>query len=344
MSQSGPVVFGDFTFDPASGELTRDGRKVRLQRQPSRLLELLIARRGAVVTRDEIRQALWGADTHVDFERSLNFCVAKLRAALRDDAASPRFVETVPTRGYRFVAACEAASTEPGAGSRKPEAESGEPRAESREPGAGSRELEADSGEPEAESRELEAGSGEPQAGSRQPHAPRAPSWRTIVAGLAATLLIVTGIAAYAYRAASTRFPKIVVVPFHNETGDAAFDRVAKGVSDAAVARLATPERVMSLLVIGNADVPFSFKPREMKATGESLGAQYLLLGQLKKDGRGFRVVAHLIRVSDQTHLWAKTYDSDTLDLPQQAVIAEAIAGTVADQFSKRPANQTVSR
>src|SRR5262245_55058515 len=126
---AGRPRFDDFTFDPASGELTREGRKVRLQRQPSRLLELLIARRGEVVTRDEIRQALWGADTHVDFERSLNFCVAKLRAALRDDAASPRFVETVPTRGYRFVAACETASREPKAESRERQADSRQPAA-----------------------------------------------------------------------------------------------------------------------------------------------------------------------------------------------------------------------
>jgi len=297
----GRITFGDFTFDPASGELTRDGRKVRLQRQPSRLLELLIARRGEVVTREEIRQALWGADTHVDFERSLNFCVAKLRAALRDDAASPRFVETIPTRGYRFVAACE----------------------------------------PEAGSREPEAASRKPEAGSRQPAA-RTVSWPR-VAAVALGVALLAGMA-YAIHAARTQPPKIVVVPFHNETGDAAFDRVAKGVSDAAVARLAAPELAASLLVIGNADVRFSFKPREMKATGDSLDAQYLLLGQLKKDDRGFRVVAHLIRVSDQTHLWAKTYDSETLDLPQQAVIADAIAGTVAGQFSKPPASQTVSR
>jgi len=157
-------------------------------------------------------------------------------------------------------------------------------------------------------------------------------------------VVILVGVILYVLWPVSVRPPKIVVVPFHNETGDAGFDRVAKGVSDAAVARLAAPDRVASLLVIGNADVRFSFKPREMKATGESLGAQYLLLGQLKKDDRGFRVVAHLIRVSDQTHLWAKTYDSDTLDLPQQGSIAEAIAGTVADQFSKQPAAQTVSR
>ena len=67
-----------------------------------------------------------------------------------------------------------------------------------------------------------------------------------------------------------------------------------------------------------------------MKALGESLGAQYLLLGQMKKDDRRLRIVAHLIRVSDQTHLWAKTYDRDTLDLAQQAAIAEEIAQAVS--------------
>jgi TolB-like protein len=118
---------------------------------------------------------------------------------------------------------------------------------------------------------------------------------------------------------ANPALPKIVVVPFHNETGSADLDRVAKGVSDAAVARLATPERLAHLLVIGNAsDLTFSFKPANMKALGESLGAQYLLLGQMKKDDRRLRIVAHLIRVSDQTHLWAKTYDRDTLDLPSR--------------------------
>ena len=78
--------FGRFEFDAATGELWLDGRRVRLQRQPSRLLELLLARPGDVVSREEIRLALWGEDTHVDFERSLNFCVAKLRSALRDNA------------------------------------------------------------------------------------------------------------------------------------------------------------------------------------------------------------------------------------------------------------------
>ena len=113
-------------------------------------------------------------------------------------------------------------------------------------------------------------------------------------------------------------------------------DRVAKGVSDATVARLAIPDRLSRLRVIGNAaDLRFSFRPPDMKAMGESLDAQYLVLGQMKKDDRRMRIVAHLIRVSDQTHVWAKTYDTDTLDLAQQESIAEQIAVAVTDTVGK---------
>jgi DNA-binding winged helix-turn-helix (wHTH) protein/TolB-like protein len=279
-------VFGSFEFDNATGELWRDGRRVRLQRQPSRLLELLTGRPGEVVTREEIRQALWGDDTHVDFERSLNFCVAKLRSALRDNAASPRFIETLPTRGYRFIAAVTATDRT---------------------------DRVTTDGTDDTDQR---AGS---MSRSR---------WFVAAAVL---VLVVAAFALWQYRHLVSP-PKIVVVPFHNETGSPDLDRLAKGVSDATVARLATPERLTHLLVIGNASnlPPFSFKPANMKAMGDSLGAQYLLLGQMKKDDRRLRIVAHLIRVSDQTHLWAKTYDTDTLDLTQQASIAEEIASSVA--------------
>src|SRR5437870_1698255 len=97
--------FDAFEFDAAAGELWLEGRRVPLQPQPSRLLALLLDCRGQVVTRDAIRTALWGDGVHVDFDRSLNFCVARLRSALGDNAAEPRFIETLPTRGYRFVAA-----------------------------------------------------------------------------------------------------------------------------------------------------------------------------------------------------------------------------------------------
>src|SRR5439155_22585432 len=100
--------FGDFEFDPTSGELRRDGLKVRLQEQPFQILTLLLKRPGEVVTREEVRQALWPGDTFVDFDVGLNSAVKRLRDALGDSADSPRFVETLPRRGYRFIAALEA--------------------------------------------------------------------------------------------------------------------------------------------------------------------------------------------------------------------------------------------
>lgn len=275
---SNALRFGPFEFRPETGELLRDGTRVGLQPQPARLLALLLARPGELVTREAIQQALWGTGTHVDFERSLNFCVAKLRSALGDDASSPRFVETVPTRGYRFIPAPASAPA--------------------------------------------------PAPATR-----RANSVYSLYA-VGLLLVVAAGIAAYAYW--PRPLPKIVVVPFHNETGSPDLDRVAKGVSDAAVTRLATPARLPRMLVIGNAsNLRFSFRPPDMKAIGDSLGAQYLLLGQLKQDDRHLRVVAHLIRVSDQTHLWARTFDSETLDLDRQSAIAEEVATAITSSISR---------
>ena len=96
--------FGLFEFDERSGTLTREGIPVRLQPQPARVLTLLVERAGTVVSREELKAAVWGEATFVDFERGLNFCIAQIRSALGDSAESPRFIETVPRRGYRFIA------------------------------------------------------------------------------------------------------------------------------------------------------------------------------------------------------------------------------------------------
>ena len=96
--------FGPFELDVRSGELRRNGTTVRLQPQPLKVLLLLAGRPGDVVTREEIQAEIWPAGTFVDFEQSLNFCIRQIRAALRDDANAPRYVETLPRRGYRWVA------------------------------------------------------------------------------------------------------------------------------------------------------------------------------------------------------------------------------------------------
>jgi len=108
MRQAGSVArFGEFELDADRQELRRAGRRVRLQRKPFEILRLLIDQRHRVVTRDELREALWPADMFVDFDNGLNTALNKLRTALRDKAASPRYVETIGRRGYRFIATLE---------------------------------------------------------------------------------------------------------------------------------------------------------------------------------------------------------------------------------------------
>jgi DNA-binding winged helix-turn-helix (wHTH) protein/Tfp pilus assembly protein PilF len=103
-----PVLrFGPFELEPETGELRRDGARVRLQPQPARVLGLLVARPGELVTREEIQRQVWNEETFVDFEHGVNFCIKEIRAALGDSAREPRYVETLPRRGYRFVAEVE---------------------------------------------------------------------------------------------------------------------------------------------------------------------------------------------------------------------------------------------
>src|SRR5262252_313693 len=97
------VQFGEFELDSAAFELRRKGRTVRLERLPLELILLLVSRKGELVTRDEIARKLWGDDVYVDTNTAINVVVRKARQALRDDADDPKFLLTVPSKGYRFV-------------------------------------------------------------------------------------------------------------------------------------------------------------------------------------------------------------------------------------------------
>lgn len=94
---------GDFDFDPATGELTRDGAMVRLEPQPAAVLAHLASRSGELVTRDQLARLLWTSDTHVNFDEGVNYAIRRIRLALGDDARAPRFIETIPKRGYRLL-------------------------------------------------------------------------------------------------------------------------------------------------------------------------------------------------------------------------------------------------
>jgi DNA-binding winged helix-turn-helix (wHTH) protein/TolB-like protein len=291
------VRFGLFELDTASGTLTREGTPVRLQPQPARVLTLLVGRAGELVTRDELRTAIWGDATYVDFERGLNFCIAQIRGALGDSADSPRFVETLPRRGYRFIAPVH----QPAARNSRP-----------------------------VDRAASDGGAG--PAGSGRPRTP----W---VALAVALLLLVAGAAASVLRLpAAGRAPiRVAVVPFDNETGSTEYDRIAGGVADATVARLAAADRLERVAVIGNAAVlrrPRAF--RDLKAIGEELRADYVVLAQVKSDGGRVRLIAHLIRVSDEAHVWANTFDRPSFSLDVQSELAEAIAQSVVDRLKPR--------
>jgi DNA-binding winged helix-turn-helix (wHTH) protein len=114
------VRFGVFEADLVTGELRREGLRVRLQEQPFQVLAMLLERPGELVTREEMQKRLWPADTFVDFDHSLNTAVNKLREALSDAAANPRFVQTVARRGYRFIAPLQRPEDAPGVSTEAP--------------------------------------------------------------------------------------------------------------------------------------------------------------------------------------------------------------------------------
>jgi DNA-binding winged helix-turn-helix (wHTH) protein/TolB-like protein len=280
--------FGLFEFDPETGALNREGSPVRLQPQPARVLAMLARHAGDIVSRDALRQEIWSDGTFVDFERGLNFCVAQIRSALGDSADSPRFIETVPKRGYRFIAPIHQSAPAPPA-ALLPEPMTSPPR-----------------------------------------------TWRlSAVAALMVFALVTAALVVGASHAERDTRIRVAVVPFDNETGMDGFDQVARAVADQTVARMATQERLPAVSVIGNAAVLYQPRAfRDLKRIGSALGADYIVLAQMKTDGSGVRLIAHLIRVQDQVHVWANTYDRQDFSLGVQAEIAESIASAVATKLA----------
>jgi DNA-binding winged helix-turn-helix (wHTH) protein/TolB-like protein len=278
--------FGLFEFTDATRELRREGRLIRLQSQPAQVLSCLLARSGQVVSREELRQAVWGQETHVDFDRGLNFCIAQIRSALDDDSSTPRFVRTIPKRGYQFIAPVETI---------------------------------ADPAQPTDAAAKI-----------RTPVAN--PLW---LAGAFVLLLAIAFSAGYAIR--SSQHPKpspiLAIARFDNETGDPSMTRFSDGLTDTLVEQLTTLSH-QCYRVIGNAGIlRLPRSQRDLTAIANTLHAEYIVLGQVQTNGAQTRILAHLIRLPDQTHLWVARLDRSSADpLSQELDSAQSIAA----QFSPR--------
>jgi DNA-binding winged helix-turn-helix (wHTH) protein/TolB-like protein len=282
MDAPAPLRFGPFAFHPDTGELWREGRPERLEPQPARLLALLVARPGRLVTREEIRRHLWGDEVHVEVDRGIAYALNQVRAALGDSASEPRYVETLPRRGYRFVA---------------PVAGPG---------GAASRRV------------------------RRQA--------LLVAAGLAAAFL-----AAAVWLAVDRPLgaPRVLlaVSAFDNETGRPEHDALVARMADTVVARLVAAD-LDGLGVIGNQAV--LRRPRglrDLPTIHRETGAHYVVIGQLQPDPAGLRVIAHLIRLDDGTHLWAERYvrpagDLGGLDREVADGVAQAVAAHLAEPLT----------
>lgn len=295
LEMAGSVLrFGIYEFDVATMELRREGSLVRLQAQPKLALAYLLEHAGQTVSRDELCRAIWGNDTHVDFERGLNFCISQVRTALRDDPAKPVYIRTLPKEGYCFIAPVTRSSTESQPSPPLPMAAS------------------------------------------------RAMGHKPAIATAIVLIAVASFLGGYWLRTAhaSTKpLPILAVMRFDNETGNSDLARFSDNLTDSVVERL-TAAGQDHYAVIGNAAI--LRVPREqwdLPAAAQQLHAHYIVVGQVQAHGDELRILAHLIRLPDQTHIWVDRVDvqvhrSAADPLAAQAEIAQKIAADFAPRIA----------
>lgn len=295
------IRFGVFEVDRRARELRKQGRRVRLQDQPFQVLVCLLERPGDVVTRDELREHLWPSSVFVDFDHGLNNAIARLREALGDSAGTPRFIETLPRLGYRFIYPLTDA------------------------PASAAITGEAPITDPESPTER-------PRAAVRR----RVLTVELVVAAVAVPALLVGLWSARApdespAGAAAVKAPSIVVLPFASLSSDLESEDFADGLSQEIVARLAS---IRGLKVQSRAS-SFYFKGRSdsPEAIGRMLNVNHILQGSVRRSGARLHITATLIDAGDGSRLWAQTFDRELTDIFQ---IQEDIAHGVADALHVR--------
>jgi TolB-like protein/DNA-binding winged helix-turn-helix (wHTH) protein/Tfp pilus assembly protein PilF len=296
LSPTRVLRFGVFQVNLAARELRKHGVRIRLPGQPFRVLSILLERPGQVVSREGMRDKLWDSDTFVDYERSLNSAIRKLRAVLGDSQESSRYIETVPRLGYRFIAPVEEIST-------------------SVEPPLAS----------PLEVTPTKAVTWVGLPGRR---------W-SLFSGIAAILLTLAASYLLWSRARVRPQPTaerlmLAVLPFENLTGDPGQDYLSDGLTEEMIAQLGhlDPE---NLGVIARTSV-MHYKHTTAAAgqIGRELGVQYVLEGSLRREADRIRVTAQLVQMKDQTHIWSRQYDRELKSL---LALQEEIAQETADEI-----------
>jgi TolB-like protein/DNA-binding winged helix-turn-helix (wHTH) protein/Flp pilus assembly protein TadD len=308
----GRLRFGVFELDLRSGELRKHGLRVRLQEQPLRLLEMLLERPGEVVTREELQKRLWPADTFVDFDHGLNKAINKIREALGDSAESPRFVETVSRRGYRFLAEVKDADAAP---VRKPEL--------------------ATLRQPEAEG--LDHPPPQDKVGEVR-NLSRSRAWKIAV------LLLFLIAAAFAFRKLhfwsrpSSTIRSLAVLPFESLSNDPSQDYFADGMTDELISNLG---QISALRVISRTSVmSYKHARKPLPQIAQELNVDAVVEGTVLRSGNDVRITAQLIEASADKHLWSQSYEGE---LRNTLALQNEVARAIADQIriNVNPQEQT---
>ena len=290
--------FGVFEFDLRARELRKQGMRIRLLGQPVEILAMLVERPGEVVTREELQKKLWPGDTFVDFEHGLNAAIKRLRDALGDDAENPRFVETLPRLGYRFIAAVNGAE-------RSPSAEV--------------------------------AAQAPPISGVRLGLWVPAFAVLAIVVVVGVFLGMNVGgwRDRLLSRASTARIHSVAVLPLENLSGNPEEDYFADGMTDALIAELG---KVSALRVISRQSVMrYKGSKKPLREIARELNVDALVEGSVLHSGDRVRVVANLIDASNDQHLWAEMFDRKVSDiLALQSDFAESIAREVQAKLTSQ--------
>jgi TolB-like protein/DNA-binding winged helix-turn-helix (wHTH) protein/Tfp pilus assembly protein PilF len=288
--------FDVFELDLRAGELRKRGVKLHLQGQPLQVLAALLNRPGDVVTRDELRAEIWTADTFVDFDHSLHNAIARVREVLGDSADTPRYIETLPRRGYRFIAPVTGVEIEP----PRPTTQSGQ--------------------------------SSEAPVGVR-PNKLRAALALTLLGFLAIGSVLWLLRTTSRRTAAAPRLRSIAVLPLDNLSGDTSQDYFVDGMTDELITDLA---KVGSLRVISRASVMrYKGTKKSLPEIARELNVDGIVEGSVMRSGRRVRIIAQLLDAPTDQHLWAETYERNLGDvMGLQSEVAEAIAQQVRAQLT----------
>jgi TolB-like protein/DNA-binding winged helix-turn-helix (wHTH) protein/Flp pilus assembly protein TadD len=338
------VRFGTFEVSLQSGEVRKAGVRIRVQQQPLKLLEVLLEHPGQVVTREELRSRVWPNESFGDFDQAVNIAIAKLRSALGDSAENPRYIETLPKRGYRFIA--DVSFVDADGHIRRPEYPSADsPGTEPGHPLQGNGLAVPPGMEPGhqlqgnglAVPHGTEAG---PQLQSRgsavAPQRRLRPTGRVVMAlaiVLGLGILSVLLLRSRGHRPTAIR--SLAVLPLENLSGDAAQSYFSDGMTDELITDLA---QISALRVISRTSVmTYKGAHKTLPQIARELDVDAVVEGTVLRAGDQVRITAQLIDASTDKHIWSQSYEGDLRDtLALQDRVARAIAEQIQINMTPR--------